>query len=353
MKIWKYVIFTIAAAAIIFLLVLSARIDYLKKSRELEQVINQKLLELNLSEKDLVGTYNEEKIQGKLKWIYFTKEFRVPKDFSFKKCHHLIRDGIKSKGGRIIFSETGERDNKLILKIGIKKITTHLLVFERTPAMARVAIIIDDFGFNKEAMEEFMKLDYPLAFSVLPKLKYSKTAAELAHKSGKEVMLHLPLQGVRNELNVNVITVTMGKEEIEKKVEDDIMQIPYIDGVNNHMGSMVTEDTEIMRVILRKVKEKGLFFVDSYTTGKSVAFSVAREMEIRTGRRKVFLDMENFKDVAYIKKQIEKLEKTAKKDGEAIGIGHNRIWTAQALKEELPKLQADGIELIYASQIVK
>ncbi|PIU51634.1 hypothetical protein COS91_03425 [Candidatus Desantisbacteria bacterium CG07_land_8_20_14_0_80_39_15] len=349
----RYFLIGIVVVVVIFFWMHLTRIDYMKSSQELETVIKQKLLEAGLTEKDLQETYNEEKAKGRIKWIYFTKKFRVSKDFSFQNCRSLIESRVRTKRGRIIFSEINSSGKTLTLKIGIRKIVTHLLIFERTSALARIAIIIDDFGFNKEAMEEFLQLNYPITFSVLPYLKYSKIAAELAHKSGKEVILHLPLQGVRNELNVNVITISMEKDEIEKKVEDEINQIPHIDGVSNHMGSIVTADTEIMRVILEKIKGKRLFFVDSKTTGKSVGYNMAREMGIKTGERKVFLDIENPKDTGYIKKQIWQLVKIAKKDGEAIGIGHNRIWTAYALKEELPKMQIEGIELIFASQIVK
>lgn len=215
MKIGRYFLIGIAAVVVIFLWVRSTRIDYLKKSRELEQVINQKLLELNLSEKDLLKAYNEEKSQGRIKWVYFTRELRVSRDFSFDKCAAVLKEGVKRRGGKVISSSIdGQR---LTLKIGIRKIITHLLIFERTSALARVAIIIDDFGFNKDAMEEFMKLDYPLTFSVLPKLKYSKIAAELAHKSGKEVMLHLPLQGSKKRIqckcNYNVDEKRRSREE--------------------------------------------------------------------------------------------------------------------------------------------
>lgn len=353
MKIKRYIVIAIVIILVIFFWTRFPRIDYMKSSQELETVIKQSLLEIGLTEKDLLETYNEEKAKGRIKWIYFTKKFKVSKDFSFQNCSGLIESRVRTKRGRIIFSEINSSGKTLTLKIGIRKIVTHLLIFQRTSALARIAIIIDDFGFNKEAMEEFLQLNYPITFSVLPYLKYSKLAAELAHKSGKEVILHLPLQGVRNELNVNVITISMEKDEIEKKVEDGIKQIPHLEGVNNHMGSMVTPDTEIMKVILEKIKEKRLFFVDSKTTGISVGYSIAREMGIKTGERKVFLDMENPDDTAYIKKQIWQLVKIAKKDGEAIGIGHNRIWTAYALKEELPKIQAEGIELVFASQIVK
>ena len=353
MKIGRYVLIAIAVILAVFFWVRLTRVDYMKKSLEIESVINQKLLEMGLSEKDLLETYNEEMTLGKTKWIYFTRKFRVSRDFSFEKCKKLIEDGIRTKGGKVISSKINSDGKRLTLTIGIRNVVTHLLIFERTTALARIAIIIDDFGFNKESMNEFLHINYPITFSVLPHLKYSKLSAELAHQSGKEVMLHLPLQGIKNELNVNVITTLMKENEIEKKIEDGIMKIPYADGVNNHMGSIITEDTEIMKIILNKIREKGLFFVDSYTSGKSVAYNVAREMGIKTGRRKVFLDVENFEDPGYIRGQLKQLVKVAKRDGEAIGIGHNRTWTAQVLKEELPKLEAEGIELVFASQIVK
>jgi len=359
MKIWRYVI--IAAIVILAIFVISLaftpKIDYMKRSVAIENSVNQALVEMKLGESNLLEIYNEQKSRGKAKWIYFTKKFQVDKDFSFENAQKSIAAKIKPENGKIAFSKTMSKGEKFILVIGTGSVITHNLIFEKkittTPVVARVAIIIDDFGFNGPSMHDFVKIDYPLTFAVLPYLKYSKEASELGHRSGKEIMYHLPLQGTRVELNVNVITITMTKEEIQKKFEEGLKWIPYAVGVNNHMGSMVTENTEEMKIILGKIKEKGFFFVDSYTSEKSVAKKVAREMSIKTGKRSVFLDMENFKDVAYIKKQIEKLVSVAKKNGEAIGIGHNRIWTAQALAEELPKFKDEGVQLIFASQIVK
>jgi len=353
-KTGRYILIAIAIGIVIFFWAHTAKkIDYMKKSLEFESIIKENLLKMGLSERDLIETYNEEKREGRLKWIYFTKRLRVPANFSFEKPRELIEPGINSKGGKIFSSEISRDGKNLVLKIGIKKIITHIVSFERSPAIARIAIIIDDFGFNKMAMDEFMALDFPLSFSVLPYLKYSKMAAELAHRSGKEVMLHLPLQGTKEEFNKNVITVSMDESEIVKRIESGLKSIPYAIGVNNHMGSIVTQETEIMKIILEKIKEKGLFFVDSLTSERSVGYKMARNMGIRTGRRDVFLDVVNYEDTGYIRHQLQELVKVAKKKGEAIGIGHNRIWTARVLKEELPKLKAENIELVFASQIVR
>jgi uncharacterized protein len=96
-----------------------------------------------------------------------------------------------------------------------------------------------------------------------------------------------------------------------------------------------------------------MFFVDSLTSQKTVGYKMARSMGIKTGVRDVFLDMDDYKNVSHIKKNFQELVSIAKRKGEAIGIGHNRTWTFQALSEELPMLQNEGVELVFASQIVR
>ena len=143
----------------------------------------------------------------------------------------------------------------------------------------------------------------------------------------------------------------MSEEEIRQTVRDCIFNFPYIIGVNNHMGSKITEDREIMEIVLEEIKKYNLFFIDSVTTKDSIAYEVAREMEIKSAVRSVFLDNEN--DMDYIKGQILEVQKTALREGEAIAIGHSRINTFYVLKRMVPELIKAGIEIVPVSELVK
>ena len=144
----------------------------------------------------------------------------------------------------------------------------------------------------------------------------------------------------------------MSEEEIRQAVRDCILNFPYIIGVNNHMGSRITEDREIMEIVLEEIKGYNLFFIDSITTKDSIAYEVAQEMGIKTAVRAVFLD--NVNDMEYIKGQMLEVQETALREGEAIAIGHSLyINTFYVLKRMIPELIKAGIEIVPVSELVK
>jgi polysaccharide deacetylase 2 family uncharacterized protein YibQ len=139
--------------------------------------------------------------------------------------------------------------------------------------------------------------------------------------------------------------------QIRQRVHEAVAAIPGLVGVNNHMGSKATEDRTVMQVLMEEVKQRNLFFIDSLTSRNSIAYHVAKAYHIPTARNQVFLD--NSKKTSEIKKQIRLLTKIAMRHGVAIGIGHARSSTAHAIWESLPMLQEQGIELVFASQVVR
>jgi polysaccharide deacetylase 2 family uncharacterized protein YibQ len=160
-----------------------------------------------------------------------------------------------------------------------------------------------------------------------------------------------PKESFNNDYKWIVLT-SMNKREIERVVEESLANAPLAVGLNNHMGSKVTEDEEIMSTILRLVRKKNLFFIDSWTSNKSISFKLAKKMEVKTGRRDVFLD--NLDDPQYIRKQLSSLKEIALEKGQAIGIGHaTRSATLKALKEFLPQFKKEGIRLVYISELVE
>lgn len=217
-----------------------------------------------------------------------------------------------------------------------------------------VAIIIDDMGSSLHEVEALTAINVPLTFSIIPGLAKSREVAEVAHDKDHEVMIHMPMEPKdypKRRLEKNGLLLAESDEEIENQVKEYLKTIPYAVGANNHMGSRFTEDEGKMRDVLQVLKGKGLFFIDSMTTPRSVGRKLAGEMGIRTAARNVFLD--NDQDVAAIRKQIEQLARLAAKRGSAIGICHPHGATIQALAAELPVLEKEGITFVYASKLVR
>jgi len=217
----------------------------------------------------------------------------------------------------------------------------------------KVAFIIDDLGYETEVAKKIMELEFPIALSILPFLQYSEFIAEEGRKNNREIMLHLPMEPSNSSANPGpgAIKSYMSEEEIRQAVRDCILNFPYIIGVNNHMGSKITEDREIMEIVLEEIREYNLFFIDSITTKDSIAYKAAQEMEIKSAVRSVFLDNEN--DMEYIKGQMLEVQETALREGEVIAIGHSRINTFYVLKRMIPELIKAGIEIVPVSELVK
>jgi len=218
---------------------------------------------------------------------------------------------------------------------------------------SKVAIVMDDMGNSLEALDELLGMGEPVTISVLPYSLHSRETAEIAHRKGIEVLLHLPLESLNNHDSEagmeGLIHSGMSEAEVRKLMAVNLDQVPYIKGVNNHMGSKVTADEALMRIILEPLKEKGLFFLDSRTSGKSVAFAVARNLGIPAESRQVFLDADGKSDL--IKERLLELFRLAQKEGRAIGICHPFRETLQTLKENFHLLKDYGLEAVFASEL--
>lgn len=223
----------------------------------------------------------------------------------------------------------------------------------------QVAIIIDDLGnpYNK-GVEEIMALNkYPLTLGVMPNMEMTTDHALRAEKNGFEVLIHMPMEpeaGQSNWLGPGAIKKNMSTQEITLNIEKALEQIPNAVGLNNHMGSLITQKREIMQPVLEFLKEKDLFFVDSLTSKKTICRSMAREIGVPFIERTLFLD--NNYDYVSIRKEILKLAQLAKTNGYAIGIGHvgpQGLNTAKALHDTLPLLESEGVELVFVSDLIK
>ncbi|MFH1856417.1 MAG: divergent polysaccharide deacetylase family protein [Candidatus Omnitrophota bacterium] len=218
---------------------------------------------------------------------------------------------------------------------------------------ARIALVLDDWGYNLKNVKLLNKIKQPITLSILPHLPYSKRIALSSAKEGRrEVIVHLPLESYEHK-NMEQDTICRGMDDnqIKKIFNSAVLSVPGARGVSNHMGSKVTEDKNVMAVIFGLMKEEGFFFLDSLVTTKSVCEEVASKAKIKFAQRDVFLD--NVNDEACIEQQFEELVETAKANGVAVGIGHDRELTLKVLNEVMESSAHDGIEFVYLSEVVR
>jgi len=221
-------------------------------------------------------------------------------------------------------------------------------------AGGRVALVIDDMGNSLEALDELIGLGEPITVSVLPFSPHAAETARIAAGKGLEILLHLPLESLNGDESETgtqgMIRSDMDEARIRDLMSDNLGRVPYIKGVNNHMGSKVTADEGLMRLILEPIRDRGLFFLDSRTSSRSVAYAVARRMNIPAGFRQVFLDADS--DRRLIRDRLQELFRLAQKNGGAIGICHPFRETLTILKEDFHLLERYGLEAVVVSRLM-
>lgn len=215
-----------------------------------------------------------------------------------------------------------------------------------------VAIIIDDMGYQKKTGEGLLSLDLNLTFAFLPFGPYTEKQAYRANRLGREVLLHFPMEAAdaKWKPGPGTVSIDMGREEIHRIFSQNMTDVPYAVGINNHMGSRFTQNSEAMQDFMVAVQKAGLFFVDSRTSKYSVGFFTAREMGVKTAKRNVFLD--NERDRGKITVQLRKLLKVAERKGQAIAIGHPYPETLAALKGLRGEIRRK-VKVVGVSELVK
>jgi polysaccharide deacetylase 2 family uncharacterized protein YibQ len=216
----------------------------------------------------------------------------------------------------------------------------------------RLAIILDDLGSERAAAEAVFKLSYPITISVLPNHEHSSEITDEALRRGYQVLLHLPMQSVANETpEAQELHPGMPAAEVSSLVEQFLKNVPGVVGVNNHQGSQATANLALMEELMPVLRDRQLFYVDSRTTAATVAYETAQEFGVRSAFRNVpFLD--DVVEVAAVRKQLEVALHGAHEKGEAVAIGHPHPATLKALSEVLPRAQAQGVRLVFVSELV-
>jgi len=218
--------------------------------------------------------------------------------------------------------------------------------------LPKVAIIIDDLGYDKKIAQKFLDLEAIFTFSILPHSPFQKKIARLAQDKGLEVMLHLPMEPVEYPAvnpGLGTLLTSMSPDELIVQLEKNLDTLPSIKGVNNHMGSKMTTESDQLYQIFSILKKRGLFFIDSRTTAKTLCKPSARLFKVPFAQRDVFIDHHH--EPEFIRQQLKELIDIANRHGEAIGIAHPNITTYKILKQLLPELQKE-VQLVPASKVV-
>lgn len=215
---------------------------------------------------------------------------------------------------------------------------------------AQLVIIIDDIGNNYDQGNAMVELAGPLTLAFLPHTPYAKKLANKAYLQQKEIILHAPMENTaKAPLGPGALTQELTEIEFKQILTKAIASIPHIQGINNHMGSALTQNTRAMQWVMETLQDEQLYFIDSLTSPNSVAYQQAINHQLPALRRHIFLD--NDKSLAALTKQWDKAIRIAHKTGHAILIGHPYAESHAFLAQQLPKLAIDGIELIPASQL--
>ena len=249
---------------------------------------------------------------------------------------------------RVNISDT--KKSNLDLKLNTTPDISEAKIITLRPA---VSIIIDDIGDRLKDGMRAVSLPAPYTYSFLPNTPFAKRLAKEANSMNKEVMLHIPMQATNGKkLGPNGLTMDMTRELFDKTLTDAFKSIPYVRGINNHMGSLLTTNKQNMNWVMSFVakQENKIYFVDSRTTAGSVIVQAAKEQNINVLSRDTFIDYEA--TVESVTEQIHYLIKLAKKNGSAVGIAHPYPATLEVLEKAWPIFYEAGVDLIPVSELV-
>jgi polysaccharide deacetylase 2 family uncharacterized protein YibQ len=220
--------------------------------------------------------------------------------------------------------------------------------------LRQVAIIIDDIGYDLGSVRELLKINADLTFAILPFCTHTREAAEMLHRAQRETLLHLPMEPdsyPREKPGNGALFTDMNDEELVFQLEKDLAAVPYISGVNNHMGSKFMGDEKKLSLIFSKLKKKGLFFIDSRTSANTKAFAASEKVGLPVAARKIFLDnSRNYNEI------YNNLINIAKNNGDVspvIIVGHPYPETIRAINDAIKVIREKGVLIVPVSQIIK
>jgi len=317
---------------------------------EQELITNLGIRDNQWQEKSIYKTWQQNS------YPFIEIQIKKPKTLTWTRLKTSLVSLAQKKEG-LTFQFNAPSANKWEVYIAWHGLITHHLSFNSFifPRVKKplVAIIVDDLGYDLSVLQQLLSLNVPFTYSILPYLPYSQKTAEILQSHHAEIMLHLPLEAnAHPKLNKQpgMLLLDMPPLVLKKQLEQDLEAVPYIKGVNNHMGSKFTQNKTYMEMVLREIKKRRLFFVDSLTTNSSMGYQIAQKMGIPSIKRDIFIDATL--DVTSIKQRIELLKRWAKTKGWVVAICHPHLTTLMVIREELTPL-TEKFQFVTVSELIK
>lgn len=319
------------------------------QSRTAHSIILADLREAGLDDDYIKRVFYTEHTFGQKQWVHLSASYELPAQVDWHETVGSIGRLLPDEYTMQIHSTSnGEPRSEAAIVISKDELPVARIDIAQV-VNGRIAIVIDDVGYNKKALHTALSIKRPVTYAVLPHLAYSQRLAATLSDAGYLIILHQPMEATKNlDTGPGAIMMDMTEQQIRETLEANLQSIPQARGVNNHMGSAVTADATLVRVILGQVNRSGLFFLDS-VTGQTVCSTVAAEMGIPIYTRDVFLD--NTHEKQYIDGQLNQLIDVAFNRGWAVGIGHFHPVTMETIHDKLDDFDRQGIKLVYLNEL--
>ncbi len=343
------VLLTLAAAGFYIFSVRAPVEDLIIESLEFETELSGLLAGSGIPEDSISSSRRSERKDNVI-WVKFFREIETSPRRAEKLTEEL-KEVARRRGYEVYLTRY---PGKSELTVSYGGALFSRIIFDLSKR-ARAAIIVDDLGYSED-IESFTSLGVPLTYAVMPGLPYSRRIAEELKQDGLSYILHMPMEPEGYpDINPGSPALFRGMsiEEVEKALEKALSYVPGAPGLNNHMGSAFTSDRVSVKALMEVLGNKDMFFIDSWTTGSSLALETARELEVPSARNRVFLDNEDSPE--YIRSRLTLLkERALEHEGIVIGICHiNRKHTADIIREFLPVFQEAGVELVLAAEALR
>ena len=290
--------------------------------------------------------------------IRFYYTVRIPEKTSLMLINLKVTTMVKDMGGSVFQGIESSNGRSLTLTLGSDKTATDVVLFRKIPGVevkkARMAIIIDDIGVRQtETAEKFCGLEQIVTLSILPFRPYTEKMTAHAQETGTPYMLHMPMEPKSEKANPGkgVLLAHDEKSVVVEKLRKAFRSVAGAGGLNNHMGSKITENVRTMEIVMEFLEDNNLFFIDSRTSLNTTGYSISQKTGVKSAIIDGYLDVEN--DETAIEKRLERLAGQALTNGRVLVIGHDRPLTLRVLERKLPELEKRGITFVAAVDLIR
>jgi polysaccharide deacetylase 2 family uncharacterized protein YibQ len=287
----------------------------------------------------------------------YREVYRLPNRVEPQHLAAELSDAARGEGASLlgaIWMSEKDGDRTYDCRFGFPVGWAPVTVGFREVRSPRLAVVIDDAGYAAgNTLDGFWNLKVPATVAIIPELEFSTQIAQEAPSHGWEVICHMPMEGheaVADGAYRFILKRTTHPGVVTDTLTGALAGLPNCRGMNNHMGSRATEDRDLMLQVGHFLHSRGMYFLDSRTSDKTVAYPTVRKAGVPAAERNVFLD--NEEEMAAIEKQFAKAVAMAKKRGSAVVIGHFRKITLEALADSVPLVKAQGVKFVYLSELV-